>query len=96
MTLLHLPGEAFVEYQLQACSLRSSGFVAVAAYSDNGLWYVPTENEYPLGGYECGVAWAADRDLATGEKVAATTVNAEYTRALRTLLLVPVEQEARL
>ena len=34
VTLLHLPGEVFVEYQLHAIGIRPSAFVAVAAYSD--------------------------------------------------------------
>lgn len=53
---LHLPGECFVEYQLRAQQLRPGGFVAVAAYGDGGTWYIPTKEEYPLGGYEPSVA----------------------------------------
>jgi hypothetical protein len=26
--------------------------VAVAAYGDNGPWYIPTREEYPARGYE--------------------------------------------
>jgi hypothetical protein len=57
VTLLHLPAEMFVEYQLRAQELRPKGFVATAAYGDGGPWYVPTREEYPHGGYEVGVAF---------------------------------------
>jgi hypothetical protein len=32
----------------------------VAAYGDDGLWYVPTKDEYPAGGYEVEVAFSRD------------------------------------
>jgi hypothetical protein len=56
--LLHLPGECFVEYQLRAQQLQAELFVATAAYGDNGTWYVPVKDEYPLGGYEASVAFS--------------------------------------
>jgi hypothetical protein len=52
VSALHLPGEMFVEYQLRARAMRPDRPVAVAAYGDDGLWYVPPEGEYPAGGYE--------------------------------------------
>ncbi|MBS0209512.1 MAG: hypothetical protein JSS27_11230 [Planctomycetes bacterium] len=55
-TLLHLPAESFVEYQLRAQSLAPSRFVATAAYGDGGAWYIPTKEAYPQGGYEVSVA----------------------------------------
>lgn len=55
--LLHLPAELFVHYQLRAQALRPDRFVAVAAYGDDGPWYVPTQEEYPAGGYEVSVAF---------------------------------------
>jgi len=33
---------------------------AVAAYGDDGLWYVPTQDEYPRGGYEVGAGFCRD------------------------------------
>ena len=54
---LHLPGECFVEYQLRAQQILPNGFVATAAYGDGGPWYIPTKEEYPLGGYEPSVAF---------------------------------------
>lgn len=52
ISALHLPGEMFVEYQLRARALRPGNPVAVAAYGDDGLWYVPPREEYLAGGYE--------------------------------------------
>ena len=48
--------------------------------------YVPTQEEYPKGGYEAGVCWGADRTTATGERVGAVTLQREYEGALRALL----------
>lgn len=50
--LLHLPGEAFIEYQLYAESLRPHGFVAVAAYGESGTGYICTDAALTEGGYE--------------------------------------------
>lgn len=58
--VLHLPGEMFVEYQLRARALRADRPVMVAAYGDDGLWYVPTKDEYPSGGYEVDVAFSRE------------------------------------
>ena len=60
ISLLHLPGESFVEYQLRAQSMASDGRVAVAAYGDGGPWYIPVKDEYPGGGYEVSVAFSDD------------------------------------
>jgi len=59
VTLLHLPAETFVEYQLNAQRLVPDRFVATAAYGDGGAWYIPTESAYPQGGYEVNVAFSA-------------------------------------
>lgn len=53
--LLHLPGELFVEYQLNAQAMRPGEFVAMAAYGDSGPGYIGTEIAYSQGGYETGV-----------------------------------------
>jgi hypothetical protein len=58
VTLLHLPAETFVEYQLNAQRLAPDRFVATAAYGDGGAWYIPTESAYPQGGYEVNVAFS--------------------------------------
>lgn len=52
--ILHLPGEAFVEYQLAAKAARPNSLVAVAAYGDYGPWYIGTAIAYEQGGYETG------------------------------------------
>lgn len=58
--LLHLPGEAFVEYQLYAQELRPEAFVAVASYGDLGMSYIPLERHFQdVGGYEETSAFAA-------------------------------------
>jgi hypothetical protein len=48
---LHLPAEPFVEYQLRAQAIAGRS-VAVAAYADDGPWYIPVKEEFPAGGYE--------------------------------------------
>ncbi len=54
--ILHLPGEAFVEFQLAAKAERPDLFVAVAAFGDYGPYYICTEKAYEEGGYEAGPA----------------------------------------
>lgn len=58
-SLLHLPAESFIEYQLDAQQAAPDRFVACAAYGDGGPWYIPTQEAYPQGGYEVSVAWCA-------------------------------------
>ncbi|MFM8274194.1 MAG: hypothetical protein ACKODX_17945 [Gemmata sp.] len=53
---LFLPGEAFVEYQLAAQTMRADAVVNVAAYGDDGPGYIPTAKAYLEGGYEPTVA----------------------------------------
>lgn len=50
--VLHMPGELFVEYQLQAQDLRPDLFVAMAAYGDYAPGYIGIEIAYSQGGYE--------------------------------------------
>jgi hypothetical protein len=57
--LVHLPGEPFIEYQLQAQQMQPNSFVCVAGYGDGGTWYIPTAAAYPEGGYEVSVALVA-------------------------------------
>jgi hypothetical protein len=65
VTLLHLPAECFVEYQLRAQEMQPKRFLATAAYGDGGPWYIPTREEYPNGGYEVSVAFC-DPDVDAG------------------------------
>lgn len=50
--ILFLPGELFVEYQLEAQAMLPERFVAVAAYGDYGPGYIGTAVAYDEGGYE--------------------------------------------
>lgn len=68
-SLLHLPAECFIEYQLRAQKLDRKRFVATAAYGDGGPWYIPVKEEYPNGGYEVSVAFSdpsIDKVLSNG------------------------------
>src|SRR4051794_27239017 len=56
VTLLHLPAETFVEYQLNAQRLRPDSMLATAAYGDGGPWYIPLTRSFAEGGYEPTVA----------------------------------------
>jgi hypothetical protein len=60
ISIVHLPGEMFVEYQLRARAMRPGRPVAVAGYGDDGLWYVPTREEYAHNGYEVSVAFCGE------------------------------------
>lgn len=57
--LLHLPGEAFIEYQLFAQQQWPESFVATASYGDGGPGYIPLERSFLEGGYEPTWAFAA-------------------------------------
>ncbi|MFN9717452.1 MAG: hypothetical protein ACK58L_02090 [Planctomycetota bacterium] len=58
VSMIHLPAESFIEYQLRAQQLHPGRFVATAAYGDGGSWYIPTKEAYPGGGYEVSVAFS--------------------------------------
>lgn len=62
---LHLPGEAFVEYQLAAQRMRPDAAVFVAAYGDDGPGYIPTAAAYLEGGYEPTVALSSPESEET-------------------------------
>ncbi|MBL9114698.1 MAG: hypothetical protein JNJ83_06785 [Verrucomicrobiaceae bacterium] len=59
VTLLHLPGESFVEYQLFAQERTQGGFVCTASYGDGVTGYIPLEHSFAEGGYEATQAYAA-------------------------------------
>ncbi len=50
--ILLMPGELFVEYQLQAQAMAPNEFVALAAYGEYGMGYIGTAIAYSQGGYE--------------------------------------------
>ena len=54
--VLFLPGEPFVEFQLEAKAMRKDLFVAVAGYGDYAPGYICTDKAYQEGGYESGPA----------------------------------------
>lgn len=58
-TLLHLPGESFVEYQLEAQRLRPGITLATAAYGDDGPWYICLRRSFYEGGYEPTASFAS-------------------------------------
>lgn len=60
VSLLHLPAESFIEYQLRAQAVAPHRFVACAAYGDGGPWYIPVKEAFPQGGYAVGVAWCSE------------------------------------
>ncbi len=62
VSLLHLPGEPFVQYQLLAQKSHPERFVATAGYGDDGAWYIPVKDEYAHGGYEVEMAFC-DPDI---------------------------------
>jgi hypothetical protein len=68
-SILHLPAECFIEYQLHAQDAFEGRFVCCAAYGDGGPWYLPTRPAFPQGGYEVSVAWCGppvEDDLKAG------------------------------
>jgi hypothetical protein len=50
--ILHLPGEAFIDFQLYAQRVAPRAFVAVAAYGDCATGYICTQKAFAEGGYE--------------------------------------------
>jgi hypothetical protein len=52
---VHIPGESFIQYQLNTQKLRPNNFVAMAAYAE-GLGYIGNERAYGEGGYEITVS----------------------------------------
>ena len=50
--IMHLPGETFIEYQIQAQESRPDAFIAVAGYGDLGTGYITLERSFAEGGYE--------------------------------------------
>src|SRR5262249_39704769 len=77
VTLMHLPAETFVEYQLEAQRDRPDSMLATAAYGDGGPWDIPLERSFPEGGYEPGVA------------LVARTSESPYRKAIAELLRMP-------
>ena len=65
---VHIPGEAFIEYQLGAQAIRPDKFVATAAYAEQ-FGYIGTEKAYGEGGYEITISattLAAEKAIMDG------------------------------
>jgi hypothetical protein len=75
-SLVHMPGELFVEYQLAAQAAAPERFVAMAAYGDYAPGYIGTAASYEQGGYEVG----------TGVSRVAPRVEAVLLEGIRDLL----------
>ncbi len=56
VTLLCLPAETFVSYQLEAQAIDPETPLLTAAYGDGGPWYIPLRRSFDEGGYEPSVA----------------------------------------
>lgn len=54
--IIHLPGEPFVQFQLDAKAVQPELFIAVAGYGDYAPGYIGTADAYEQGGYETGPA----------------------------------------
>jgi hypothetical protein len=68
-SVLHLPGEPFIEYQLFAQKTAKGRFLCVAGYGDGGTGYIPTDAAFLEGGYEPTVALAAPCQKALQEAI---------------------------
>jgi hypothetical protein len=64
ISILNLPGETFIEYQLYAQWLMNGKPLATAAYGDDGPWYIPLRKSYEEGGYEPTVSFVSPRTEA--------------------------------
>ncbi len=74
VSVLHMPGELFVEYQIAAKAMRPDLHVAMAAYGEYGPGYIGTKIAYSEGGYETGpsasnVSPASEEILMTAMRV---------------------------
>lgn len=73
VSILHMPGELFVEYQLAAQKMRPDQTVCMAAYGEYAPLYIGTEVAYSQGGFEIdggytNVSPAVEQVLLSGIK----------------------------
>jgi hypothetical protein len=52
VSMVYLPGEPCIAFQLYAQKAKPGSFVAVSGYADGGCGYICTENMFDEGGYE--------------------------------------------
>jgi len=59
VSIVNLPGEPSIAYQLALQALRPNDLVCVAGYGDYGPSYICTESQYAEGGYEVNTSLTA-------------------------------------
>ena len=73
-TLLLLPGESYVEYQLLAQKLRPDSFVVTMGYGESATGYIPTEKHFEEGDGNlsdwCWVAPGCERTMTEAIRAA--------------------------
>ncbi len=69
-----VPGELFIEYQLNTKAMAPDKFVAMAAYGDYGPFYIGTKQAYQEGGYEIESSPVTEE----AEKVILDTIHSLY------------------
>ena len=79
-TVLNLPAETFVEYQLEAQKARPGGVLATAAYGDGGPWYIPLTRSFAEGGYEPSVALVSEDTEPAYRRAIAALLRRDNTR----------------
>ena len=52
VSMLYLPGEPCIDFQLYAQKAKPENFVTVTGYADGGCGYICTDKMFPEGGYE--------------------------------------------
>jgi hypothetical protein len=77
-SLLHLPAESFIEYQLFAQQQCPGVFVATASYGDCGPEYIPLEKSFAEGGYETTWAFAAPQSERQMKETIARLLKAAF------------------
>ena len=77
-TLLHLPAETFVEYQIEAREKAPGRVLATAAYGDGGPWYIPLARSFAEGGYEPSVAFVHEGSEARYRRAIADLLAADH------------------
>lgn len=82
-SILHLPGELFIEYQLLAQKFALQRTVCMAAYGDYGPGYICTEIAYSQGGYES----------SPGASLVSPEVESVLTEVIRRLVTSPQDKK---
>lgn len=61
VSIINLPGEPSIEYQLAATAMRPDDLVCVAAYGDYSPSYICAEAHYAQGGYEATTSYTSPK-----------------------------------